>query len=472
MNSVRALPLLDSEQWKYFTELDAFARAQGLVVMPGVPLAEWLYPVAESVKRLPGLVAMVSAKMLPWRRSLEVHIYHSSVLFSLVDARFGGAICLAICDDLVSEYALKEMGISTRSWSDVQARELVPASLAREAKVAFDKGHQIRWRRHEHHEVIVALMAETLQLAWPQSIESTELSSDEVKIVERGLSERRSTLLLAREVALSRFVPELAANSSLERSMRETSSVDFLIYARPPLNLPLLVIEYDGKEHRTDERKIAKDLAKDAMLIGIGLPILRIGSDTAPAQFFPNRSNEVNVHPRLPMLIRVAEVISALELRNKLREPDRMKLLAAQISSVSVGRYCKSADKLDGRQLEFVLSESFRRDRESQIELGEADGWNHDIDEANLYSLKGLLGLAGLSEDAIEDFAIFDVISGREARGKLRLSRGAQVSLRTPSLRLMAPGLTEADCIRLVDIQLTETLVDDAEKIMRRHAAN
>lgn len=94
---------------------------------------------------------------------------------------------------------------------------------------------------------------------------------------------------LLQEVALHRICTSDLIGSLLtydEDHIRVTSSVDILVHAPPPLNHPLLAVEFDGPYH-DDPKRRRKDRLKDAVLAHYGIPLIRIShADAAFGNLF------------------------------------------------------------------------------------------------------------------------------------------------------------------------------------------
>jgi len=55
-----------------------------------------------------------------------------------------------------------------------------------------------------------------------------------------------------------------------------TLRFDIALCTQPPAAFPVLVMELDGPEHRTDKDRIENDVIKNAVCLALGLPLLRI----------------------------------------------------------------------------------------------------------------------------------------------------------------------------------------------------
>src|SRR5664279_4541091 len=63
--------------------------------------------------------------------------------------------------------------------------------------------------------------------------------------------------------------------SARERNFAFTSHLDFVAFDAAT-HLPMLAVEYDGKQHLTDDRQVERDQVKDSLCERVGMPLLQI----------------------------------------------------------------------------------------------------------------------------------------------------------------------------------------------------
>jgi len=66
---------------------------------------------------------------------------------------------------------------------------------------------------------------------------------------------------------------------------------DVLVASSPPQSMPLLVIEFDGREHRDNPNKARSDVFRDTALLAAGIPVLRISSQNS---LLPGKVEAIN----------------------------------------------------------------------------------------------------------------------------------------------------------------------------------
>lgn len=347
-------------------------------------------------------------------------------------------------------------------WDEVKDQRLTTASLLREATERLNSNRCLRQERHFHHEVIDERLARQLFLKLPSDLRLEDMPRVAARAFEAFVSAQRAEKVLLREIALSRFLSEAAATSDFERGFRETSSVDFLVYARAPYDLPLVALEYDGLYHRIDDKKAEKDEAKNALLGNAGVPLVRVGSDVAPARPSKYEYEYHEVHPRLPVLLGIVAEISKLHLRNVKSIRSSVEAMGRRCDFVSGSQFGKRFDELQETDQRYVLAEALQYVEENVTDPCEGTGWEVDYYDWVNTTPQQQLDANGFLDVAVEDFCIGDSTKGRWARGRLKTRVGATHSLRTPSIELVAPGLSRDDCTRFVDRHLVRAFVDAA----------
>lgn len=457
-----AQPLLTPPQWALMTEAQSLAQSQGIRVMPGVPLAEWLGDLKALDPEASSALAALKDTMSLYRMSgtPREHVLRTSVLLSFLMVQSGNALCLAVCDNTVSAWALRALGVQVYEWTEIAASQVLPAALVREAGEQFMAGRYRLVKPHWHHETIDERLQSALLLKMPRRLEEANLSDAAQGAVDAYLGRRRAELLVLREVALSRFLTESAAADQAQRDLRLSSSVDFLVYARPPLGVPLAVLEYDGAVHRSNPRKQENDRAKDAMLLRAGIPIVRVASNLAPAQAVQMGPRHCEVHPRLPILLGLLAEMSDLALRNSRRAHWLAGRLSRQIGAFGEREF----EALTSAEQEHVLRWLLRDQADHALENAEGQGWTPSLEEQLNDRIEQLLLDAGIDPEIVSHFAIESSSTGRRATGRLKLPTGGQIRLETVSVALTAPGMRETDCKQFVDRHLRKAFVDAASE--------
>lgn len=397
------------------------------------------------------------------------------LLFSLVKVDSEGiSLGLAVCDDKFSAKLLRDVGVTVMTWEEVRSLPLGPRGLIMSAsKVLAQSKTTLRVPPHREEAALKHDLTKALHLRLPETLDRRDMDFEVRQEVQNFIAQQRRSIALFREVAVSRFI-NLSGESDVsydEQSMYDKSSVDILVHTRPPHNVPILVIEYDGHLHWTDEKKIHNDKAKDALFERVGLAILRIRTNEARAASFQDRNTGYRypVDPRLAPLLDIARAI----VRERITKIERQAVLSKaylekfhRLEAISRAIFGKSYSDLTNDQREHISELISTNEGWPNIEMEMEYDWDLDdlFHEENA-TLHGQLAVFGVPSDLIDDFAIMETARGRIAKGRMRVpNRNTVLSIETACIMLRAPGLPTDEIERLVLAQLHTDFADQARR--------
>lgn len=249
-----ASSILSERQWSIFLELKRELASRSLTLLTGVPLTAIIDPVLYL---------------------LEDSLWRSSVLFAVVTLAPHGAVRLLVLDTKndAMERCLDRLNVPHIADNALlQDRDFVRLVL-NEVDFQLQSASSAKQLINiSEHDVAETLRKRVLIIEYEHLFDNDSFDEESRNDAEL------SSFKLLHEVALHRICKSDLIIRHLTREenhIRETSSVDFLINAPPPLRQPLLALEFDGKHHE-DPKQQKKDRLKDAVLDRFGIPLIRI----------------------------------------------------------------------------------------------------------------------------------------------------------------------------------------------------
>jgi hypothetical protein len=468
---MRSSPLFDEDQWRVVCALEQAGKAFNIVPMPGTRLQHWFRDVGE------GLLADAEKGSDPVRKKLAKDLawdyFKMTLPLALVKVDLTTKhLGLVIADDDRAIHVPGGRIVEVISWSkalDYLHRGQVSALIDMAENIVACGRAQAEIAIHQEEAALKMDISRHLHLAWPGALDRSALDADTVEAINAVFAERREMFALYREVAVSRII-NLGADEVVDRDMRRvfnTSDVDFVIHGRPPYNVPLFAIEYDGDEHRTPD-KMAIDRAKDRLFERAGIALLRIGTDLAAAK----RARDVTQerHRRLAPMLAIAGVILGRKMVEHVRAAEdkaRMPHIIAETGSIARALYDKPLTELNPSQRLHALSLQQMARRDEDVLLDAERGWE-DFEEESSQSLAAQLEDYGVDPTWVSDDAIRTTPYGKVGKARLKLNDGSAVrSIETVAVSLNAPGLPAETVERLVRMQVYAELAYKAFELVR-----
>jgi hypothetical protein len=466
MNTVRLIPLFNEDQWRVVCALEQAGKAGKIVPMPGTRLQHWFPDMCDGLRGV-GNGADPGQRMLA--HGLAHHFFRQTLPLALVkvDGRTKH-LALVIADEDTAIGVPGGRLVQVVSWS--RALEYLDrgqgSSLIDMADNIVACGRaQASITIHEEEAALKTEIARYLHLAWPEALDRSTLDADTIALVTSFLDEQRGRFAIFRDVAVSRLI-DLVPGEVVDRDMRkvfDTSDVDVVIHGRPPYNVPLLAIEYDGDKHRTDQKKMANDRAKDALLKGAGIALLRIGTDRASAKRV--QETQQKRHLRLAPMLDIARVILERQLMEHTRAAEdsaRMAHVIVEAGSIARALYDRPLTELNPTQHAHALGvqQLGRGDEHFLLDAGRA--WE-DLEEEISYGFAAQLDNYGVDPTWVFDVAIYATSCGYVGKARLKLDDGGAVrSIET----VAAPSLQADTVASLVKMQVYAELAYQAFRLV------
>lgn len=243
-------PVLNEHQWKVHYLLKRDLQNDQLDVLVGVGLSSFVDPSGHPK---------------------YVEVLENSVLFAVVTEPPKCSVVLLILDrnEQVVETILKEQGIKSICYAPLISAEEFSTQVT-SLIPTLDTVNKAGRKPINLSELSVR------KLIVRDSLLDLEQHKD-LPLIENEEDRLWSNTIL-HEVALHRLAPKFQFKfDDLEQRLIRQSSVDLLVHGREgQSNLPLVAVEYDGRDHDKPEQQ-AKDRAKDRILDRFGIPLIRIG---------------------------------------------------------------------------------------------------------------------------------------------------------------------------------------------------
>lgn len=267
-----ATSVMSDLQWTIFIELRRELSTRRLTILAGVPLT-----------------AIIDPRKFP--QPEDVH-WRSSVLFAVVTPAPSSAVRLLVLDNanVAMERCLDTLEVPHIAYNAL----LNPGDFAKVIleEIDFQFQSSISAKTLINHSE--SDVAESLRNS-VRIIEYERLIGQEPEKQDIRRHFENESMKLLQEVALHRICTSDLVGRLLtpaEDHIRQTSSVDILVHAPPPLGQPLLALEFDGPHH-DDPRQQIKDRLKDAILGHYDIPLIRISrSDAAFGRLFKDGKSE------------------------------------------------------------------------------------------------------------------------------------------------------------------------------------
>lgn len=254
VREVMANAIMSDRQWSIFIRLKRELATRGLTILAGVPLTAIIDP---KLYRFPDAL---------WR---------SSVLFAVVTKAPRGAVRLLVLDtkEIGMEQCLDRLKIQHIPYNALLNEVDFAKNVLDEIDFQFQSSISAKYLINpSENDVADSLRSGVLSIEFEQWLINKQANEGLIRDFENN------SIKLLHEVALHRICTSDLIRSSLtsdEDHIRVTSSVDILLHSPPPLNLPLLAIEFDGPHH-DDSRQHRKDLLKNSVLAHYRIPLIRI----------------------------------------------------------------------------------------------------------------------------------------------------------------------------------------------------
>lgn len=469
-NTVRSIPLFNDDQWRVVCALEQAGKAGKIVPMAGTRLQHWFPDMCDGLRGVGNSADPVQQTLA---RGLAQHFFKQTLPLALVKVD-GHAkhLALVIADDDTAIGVPGGRLVQVVSWSRAlgyldrgQGSTLIDMA---ENIVACGKA-QASITIHEEEAALKTDIARHLHLAWPEALDRSALDADTIALVTSFLGEQRGQFAIFRDVAMSRII-DLVPGEVVDRDMRkvfDTSDVDVVIHGRPPCNIPLLAIEYDGDKHRTDQKKMANDRAKDALLGCAGIALLRIGTDRASAKRM--HETQQKRHWRLAPMLDIARVIlehRLVEHTRAAKDRARMAHVIVETSSIARALYDKALTELNPTQQGHALGVRQLARTDEHILLDAGRTWE-DLEEESSHGFSAQLGNYGVDPTWVSDVAICSTSCGYVGRARLKFDDGGAVrSIETVAVSLNAPSLQAETIARLVKMQVYAELAYQAFRLV------
>lgn len=244
-------PVLNEHQWKVHYLLKRNLQNDHLDVLVGVGLSGFVDPSGHP---------------------RYIDVLENSVLFAVVTEPPKCSVVLLIldCNDQVIETILKEQGIKSIRYAPLISAEEFSAQVTSFIPT-LDTVNKVGRTPINLSELSVR------KLIVRDSLLDLERHKD-LHLIANDDEDFLWSNTILHEVALHRLAPKFQFKfDDLEQRMIRQSSVDLLVHGREGQgNLPLVAVEYDGRDHSKPEQQ-AKDQAKDRILDRFGIPLIRIG---------------------------------------------------------------------------------------------------------------------------------------------------------------------------------------------------
>jgi hypothetical protein len=249
-----ASSVMSAQQWETFIDLKRELSTRHLTILAGVPL---------------------TAIVDPYKHSLPDSLWRSSVLFAVVTLVPYGAVRLLVLDAISNEMerCLDNLRVPHVAYNVLLPVQEFEKIVTDEIDFQFQAASNAKSLVNRSENDVAESLRRNVRVIEYEHMFANDLS----KLEMHRHFESRSMKLL-QEVALHRFCKSglIGGLLSLDQEhIRDTSSVDILVHAPPPLNQPLLALEFDGPHH-DDPRKHGKDRLKDAVLEHYGIPLIRV----------------------------------------------------------------------------------------------------------------------------------------------------------------------------------------------------
>lgn len=466
---MRPHPVLNDDQWRVFSALNRLGRPSTIVAMPGTRLEHWFRNAFDGLLDA-SLVDDPTLKKLA--RGVAGQFHRATIPLALVKIEGNNKhLGLAVTDeDLVTRW-LANRGVATITWTEAldylrrdQARSLVDIA---ETVVACGRAPAPAGI-HTEEARLKRTLAQHLFLAWPDELDAAQLDRETVASLKAEFEKRRSELSIFRDVAVSRMISVLPGDQ-VDPDMRRvfhTSDVDFVIHGRAPHNMPLLAIEYDGREHRTNQDKMATDKAKDRLFAAAGIALMRIGTDRAAAPR-PNQAFEER-HQRLIPMLEIARALleRTVTLRARADEDLRQRLRDVQeIGTIAKALYGKEMAGLGAAEKVNALSIQ-QLARMEECSLTDAERAAEDQDDEASHTLDSQLAAFGVDPGCVSNFSIHATLHGHVGKARLQLNDGSAVrSIETVAVSVSAPFLPQETIDQLVNMQIHAELAYSVFKL-------
>lgn len=244
--------VMSDHQWSLFIKLRRELATHGLEILVGVPLT-----------------AIIDTE----RHKIPDALWRSSVLFAVVTIAPHGAVRLLVLDTIEEaiERCLDQLRIRHITYNALLSDEDFAKVILDEIEFQFQLSAATKSLINRSENDVAKSLRNGVLI-----IEHERLLVDEP--ADRETYQLYNSIKLLQEVALHRICASRLIGGLLtsdEERIRSTSSVDILVHSSPPLNLPLLAVEFDGPYHEHPDQQ-RKDRFKDAVLSRYGIPLIRI----------------------------------------------------------------------------------------------------------------------------------------------------------------------------------------------------
>lgn len=269
-----AKSVLSDRQWSVFIYLKRELASRRLTILAGVPLT-----------------AIIDPRKFPQPEDV---LWRSSVLFAVVTMAPHGAVRLLVLDSVNDdmERCLDKLEVPYLNYSAILNDGEFSKIILDEIDFQFQSSASAKSLiNHSENDVAESLRKNVRIIEYERLLDRQPTKQELRRHFEV------SSMKLLQEVALHRFCADGLIGDLLtpdEQHIRAISSVDILIHAPPPLNQPLLALEFDGPHHDNPNQQ-RKDRLKDAVLVHYGIPLIRISYlDAAFGDQFRNGKSDLH----------------------------------------------------------------------------------------------------------------------------------------------------------------------------------
>lgn len=461
---MRAKPLLDDEQWQLVSALEQLGKGANVAPMPGTRVEHWFRGATDKMRDSRLIDSyLTKATML----AVADIIHKMTIPLALVKVETNDDIAcsrkylgLAITDDDRLARYLDRKGVRTLTWPMAldffrkgQASSLIDIV---ENIVACGRA-ALPVKVHVAESLLKSKLKQHLICALPESLDRSRLDDETLTLFREEFKKQSARFSVFRDVAVSRILsvnPGDPVDPDMQR-VYDTSDVDFVIHGRAPHNIPLLAIEYDGREHRTDQKKIINDQAKNRLLSAAGIALMRIGTDKARVRL-PGQPSRPE-HQCLPPMLDLARVILERRIVQHTRAgEDRAHYarLGHDMRSIAHALYGKPPGEIDAEQRAKALS-VVQAGYQDVCQEVIADRVAEDLIDDMDSSLTGQLEQHGLDPSCLSDVTIVPTPYGHVGKARLQLDDGSAVrSVTTVPVSLSAPFMPAEAVEHLIQLQI------------------
>lgn len=290
------------------------------------------------------------------------------------------------------------------------------------------------------------------------------------------LSDARARYHIFHEPALSSFIDVQDDESG---AWAATSRVDLLVTSAPPACIPLIVVEFDGKDHETPRGR-ARDARKEDVLRRASLPLLRVGIRNVPLS---DKSNVIDLasHKTLAVSEFVLKAVIRWCVRGRYQELVKMPERYHE-EWMSVLETFKSNVRQQELKINSVdiSKDDLRKHLDAAIALHEEELFLLDCEAAECGDVDQWYRSEELAPSNYREFAHYNAkltvptisCSNGMSRSSGTLTVGdKQIAFESPEMRIGGFGLDAFDLDELTEDALKLWIVDASCRWLKANAA-